>query len=352
MTEGVPDPEEIRALVERVLKTRESLPPKAPLLAALWSATCKVCTATRVGSGFFVEPDVVVTNAHVVDGSRDSKIETFPGVGSAAHLIAIDYPHDLALLRVPDASNQTLLLGESPTPGEDVWVCGHPLGSPGRRLHRGVVSGYGVLPSDGFQMIGVVLDAVVHPGNSGGPIVSAETGQVVGVAARIAAPMSLTVDVLGALSKAGRLLAEQIAAGIRATTGIAFGIDPGFVSQMLEAHRSSPRQYRRGASLAEPATFVMPRAGFVALQIAAAKCPQAPEHTSVLGVYSSNTRHEVFLGWGNNRVLLEGVPDIWREWAAAHLPRKGHFLLEGYRVLVRVPEGGGFVPVVELDLSA
>jgi S1-C subfamily serine protease len=73
----------------------------------MWTATCRVA---GIGSGFIVdggsEGPVVITNAHVVDqcdphmisvewfNYRDGHIQHW-----SAEVIAIDYPHDLAIRR-------------------------------------------------------------------------------------------------------------------------------------------------------------------------------------------------------------------------------------------------------------
>jgi S1-C subfamily serine protease len=66
--------------------------------------------------------------------------------------------------------------------GEDVGAIGFPLGLP-LTVTKGSVSGFDrIIPIDGVKRRHLVqTDAAVNPGNSGGPLLSQETGQVVGL---------------------------------------------------------------------------------------------------------------------------------------------------------------------------
>jgi S1-C subfamily serine protease len=146
------------------------------------NATLKIesrgCGGVLFGSGFPVADHLVITNAHVVAGSRRHQVLTNEGVRAGASVVYFDPNHDLALLSVPGLSVRPLRLAPAAA----------------RRNQRGVVIGY---PGGGRQeIIGAsvvlrtqpeapdiysvpqqsrrdiyVLHARVRKGVSGGPVV-------------------------------------------------------------------------------------------------------------------------------------------------------------------------------------
>ena len=158
------------------------------------------------GSGFFVSSDGrIATNYHVISHQdtlgevvvpfRLDKVEAVSGSGTRAQLLwparvlAVDAPHDLALLKVeaqapawlppgnPDELVQTMPL----------WVVGFPLGKVFSVLQRGpefsINLGYvsSLRHDDRGRLERIQFDAAVTPGNSGGPVIRPD-GQVVGLA--------------------------------------------------------------------------------------------------------------------------------------------------------------------------
>ena len=59
------------------------------------------CGAVQTGSGWLVGPDLIVTNAHVVAGSRDVTVTTPSNETTTATVVEFDPDADLALLRSP-----------------------------------------------------------------------------------------------------------------------------------------------------------------------------------------------------------------------------------------------------------
>lgn len=162
------------------------------------------------GTGFAVgNGRIVATNAHVVAdiASTDDAVlvvraSTPVGRARPASVLAIDQAHDLALLRVDGAALPPLTLGDSDAVREGLSVAftGFPIGgalgfSP--VTHRGMVSAVTpvALPAGNAQQLreSVIkrmkegsfdvfqLDATAYPGNSGGPLFDAATGEVVGI---------------------------------------------------------------------------------------------------------------------------------------------------------------------------
>ncbi len=122
--------------------------------------------------------------------------------GRLATLVHVDRAHDLALLKLegPPLPALSLAPPESVREGMDVALIGYPIGgvlgySP--VTHRGIVASITriALPALGARQLDAnavsrlregafevyQLDATAYPGNSGGPLLNAQTGEVVGV---------------------------------------------------------------------------------------------------------------------------------------------------------------------------
>jgi S1-C subfamily serine protease len=135
------------------------------------------------GSGWAVQPGLVVTNAHVLAGSDDTTVTSQGGVELDATPVYYDPEDDLALLRI-GANLPTLPISDRREAGADAAVLGYPENGPyavaPARLGetRPTISedSYGDGPVD--RTI-VALRGSVRSGNSGGPLVDSR-GRVVG----------------------------------------------------------------------------------------------------------------------------------------------------------------------------
>jgi hypothetical protein len=132
------------------------------------------CSGTGIGSGFLVGPGQIVTAAHVVDGAVSVAIAEDDTVHRAT-VTGLDTEHDLALLSTGELSGHVFAMSpDVPGAGTAVAVVGHPLGEP-LTITEGNVSRV-----DEDLWPNLQLDVSVSPGNSGGPVVTAD-GSVVGV---------------------------------------------------------------------------------------------------------------------------------------------------------------------------
>jgi tetratricopeptide (TPR) repeat protein len=133
------------------------------------------------GSGFFIAPDRVVTNRHVIDNAYRAEVHSYNGnVYQVKGVIAVDAEGDLALLRVDAPPSQVSSLSldrTSPQEGESVLVIGNPFGLEGS-VTNGIVSAVRDIPT--FGRI-IQITAPISPGSSGSPVVNMQ-GQVIGVA--------------------------------------------------------------------------------------------------------------------------------------------------------------------------
>lgn len=138
-------------------------------------------TSLSRGSGFFVAPDRVITNRHVIDRAARAEVHLqngrkFPVRG----VLAIDGEGDLALLRVEVPRDMAIplpIIMSVPQEGQAIVVVGNPLGLEGS-VSNGIVSA--VREIAGYGRI-IQITAPISPGSSGSPVVNM-MGQVIGVA--------------------------------------------------------------------------------------------------------------------------------------------------------------------------
>ena len=138
------------------------------------------------GTGFFVRPDTVLTNSHVV--GEQSAVQLVAGERTyTARVTDISTSSDLAVLQVfnADARQPALRLGSVTglRAGQEVIAIGSALGVLSNTVTRGIVSAI----RDTGSVTLIQTDAAINPGNSGGPLVD-RAGLVIGVnSMRIAA---------------------------------------------------------------------------------------------------------------------------------------------------------------------
>lgn len=135
------------------------------------------------GSGFYVAPDLVLTNHHVVGDKKIVEMKLSSGLETFGRVEGADVRLDLALIRVQARGRPVRIFdGQRLDLGATVEVIGHPRGFA-FSVTRGVVSAVRTNPSinrvGGKPVLFVQLDASTSPGNSGGPVFMGD--QVIGV---------------------------------------------------------------------------------------------------------------------------------------------------------------------------
>lgn len=196
-------------------------------------------TAFVVGNGRYA-----VTNVHVVAGAAAARLALQVPQGEGrfdwrmAEVVQQDRAHDLALLRFDGAPLPALPLGAAAgvREGHAVALIGFPIGGVlGFQpvTHRGVVAAIAeiALPAANAAELNdraliqlrrgsfeiYQLDATAYPGNSGGPVLDAETGEVLAVINMV-------------LTKGGRESA------LAHPSGISYAIPVRFLHPMVEAY--------------------------------------------------------------------------------------------------------------------
>jgi S1-C subfamily serine protease len=145
----------------------------------------RACDQMQQGSGVVVADDLVLTNAHVVAGNRETTVTTENGGRFAAVVVGFEPRRDLALVRVHGLGLPALERGSSDV-DESGAVVGYPEGgpqleSPARIAEEITATGTDIYRSAETERSVFVLGAVLEPGDSGGPLID-RGGRVVGIA--------------------------------------------------------------------------------------------------------------------------------------------------------------------------
>jgi S1-C subfamily serine protease len=136
------------------------------------------CGLAIEGSGWVGEPELVVTNAHVVAGEHDTTVQAPDGRSFHAEPIAYDPRNDLALLRVRGLQLAVLHLTRAVPSGTSGAILGYPENGPFDAEAGRVGRTQTVITQDAYgrgpvSRLLTPLRGLVRPGNSGGPVVDA-----------------------------------------------------------------------------------------------------------------------------------------------------------------------------------
>ena len=128
------------------------------------------------GSGFLIDDETIVTNAHVTFGADEVDIRFQNGDWASGSVVQEDLHSDLAVIvaeTVPTEAKSLSFEEAVPAVGTAMMAIGAPFGLSGS-ASVGIVSGVNrSLPSlTGFTIPAAIqTDAAVNPGSSGGPLV-------------------------------------------------------------------------------------------------------------------------------------------------------------------------------------
>jgi S1-C subfamily serine protease len=155
-----------------------------------------------VGTGVvIVDKGIILTNLHVVAGAKRVGVLFSDGTESDADVISTQPENDLAVLQAKtlpdDLVAATLRSTADLAVGDEVMAVGYPFGI-GASASAGIVSGLRreYRSPEGKRVLTnlIQFDAAANPGNSGGPLVTAD-GEVVGIVTGILNPTSQRVFV-------------------------------------------------------------------------------------------------------------------------------------------------------------
>lgn len=182
-----------RNLIETSIPGRYGIQQKVLLLRMYPRANEAPATAAGAsGTGFFIAPELVATNFHVVSGATQISLQ----IGQQkvhADLVIQDKQNDLALLRIRDFGDPLtaatikgsvrcleLPAADDLKAGQTVFVLGYPLkGTLGSKLivSQGIVNSTVGVKDDPTHL---QISVPIQPGNSGSPLLD-DKGRVVGI---------------------------------------------------------------------------------------------------------------------------------------------------------------------------
>ncbi len=221
----------------------------------------------ETGSGVIVRPEkdgpeYVLTNNHVIEGSKPAEIEIVLQDGRVLHPDRAwsDSRADIAVLRLSVRDLPAARLGDSDNVAVGTWVLA--LGSPFGLTHsvsQGIISARNrheqELQDDGVENQDFLqTDAAINPGNSGGPLVNMK-GEVIGINTAIASngggsegvgfsvPVNLARWVMDELISQGRV--RRGAMGVKleditAPRALEVGLDRPRGARVNDVHANSP----------------------------------------------------------------------------------------------------------------
>jgi uncharacterized membrane protein required for colicin V production len=138
------------------------------------------CGLAVEGSGWAAAGAVIVTNAHVVAGERDTTVQVGGRSPSLpARTVVFDPRNDVAVLSVPGLRLAALPLAAEPGSGSGGAILGYPENGPLDARPGRIGRTQSVLTDDAYgrgpvSRLLTPLRGLVRPGNSGGPLVGGD----------------------------------------------------------------------------------------------------------------------------------------------------------------------------------
>jgi S1-C subfamily serine protease len=207
--DGLPS-EGVRAKLEKVVAARAAASAPKPKEKAL----------AATGTGFYISPDTIVTNFHVVNGCAELRLHKSGGDLGTAQVLATSRADDLAALRAAETPAKSFLrlrVGAPIKAAEPVLVFGYPLAEALSSAGNTTVGNVTALAGLGDDSRYIQISAAVQPGNSGGPAID-EAGRLMGVV----------------VAKLNALAIARLTGDI--PQNVNFAIKVGTLASFLEAH--------------------------------------------------------------------------------------------------------------------
>lgn len=211
----------------------------------LANSTFQVVCGESAGSGFsFRDRQVVVTNCHVIRPAFERglgiKVVTEQGFEIPAKMLRYsdETAFDFAILhlRYPLPEGRHILnpIAERVgSRGHRVAFAGYPHGIPDLLVHEAIISGP-------FSTHGFYIDGAVNGGNSGGPIISLQSGEVIGI---ITQRRFLGGPDLDSMAKdIGKLARQAEQAAVAGASAKIMGVDVGGLVKMTSTSLNAVSQ--------------------------------------------------------------------------------------------------------------
>jgi S1-C subfamily serine protease len=186
--------------------------------------TAPSCSKKIEGSGFVFAKEHVLTNAHVVAGTRSLTVQVGDnGTRRSGKVVAYDPERDLAVVYVPGLTAPAMEFAQKEAQSEaDAVVIGFPLdgpfdAEPARVRDVRNITGPDIYDSKQVTREIYTIRALVRSGNSGGPLVATD-GTVLGVIFAAAADdpqtgFAITAGEAASVVEAGRSRTDATSTG-------------------------------------------------------------------------------------------------------------------------------------------
>jgi S1-C subfamily serine protease len=219
--------------------------PLEAMVSRVTPAVVQVETEGSRGTAFFVTPDTLLTNVHVVGRATMVTIRRASGATASARVHATSPQFDIAVLKLPgpEAGQTTIPLGSAvdARAGQEVVAIGSALGTLQSTVTRGIVS---ALRQSGSATL-VQTDAAVNPGNSGGPLLD-RRGAAIGITTMgYSGRQGLNFAVAAEHARAVLEGRAPTVIGAATTGGDLRPLSPEVASEAEQARANGARQYEQ-----------------------------------------------------------------------------------------------------------
>ncbi|MEG1633200.1 MAG: trypsin-like peptidase domain-containing protein [Oscillospiraceae bacterium] len=198
------------------------------------------------GSGIVLSQDgYIVTNAHVLDGTKAVTVTLWDNSQYEAKLVGTDVISDIAVLKIDAVGLSAAEFGDSADilVGDNVVAIGNPLGEQLRgTMTDGIISAISRdIPFNNHSMTLLQTNAAINEGNSGGPLINM-FGQVIGITNMKMRSLSMSTSIEGISfaipSSTIKTIVDQLiktgAVTGRPVLGITVGAIPGSAADYYE----------------------------------------------------------------------------------------------------------------------
>jgi hypothetical protein len=142
------------------------------------NSTVTIETDNGLGSGFFVAPNIIATNYHVMEGATNANcyLNNSDTKYKIDGYIGADKSVDLILLKVSTLNKPIIKFASTEVSiGQAIYVIGSPKGFPAT-ISDGIISGK--RDFEGYKLL--QMTAPISPGSSGGPVLNSN-GELIGI---------------------------------------------------------------------------------------------------------------------------------------------------------------------------
>jgi S1-C subfamily serine protease len=287
--------------------------PVEAVARALAPAVVQIETSQGLGSGFVYDPSgLVLTAAHVVDGSNQVTVRTADGQAHKGKVLGADDASDVAVVKIDPSSDvkvAQLAVGEDVQVGQMAVAIGSPFGLD-QTVTSGIVSAVDrTVQTPGGAIPMLQTDAPINPGNSGGALAD-RRGRVIGINDSIASEsggnqgVGFAVPIDTAVSVAQKLVkGETIKTGylgVQATDASSEGLSSGPQGAFLaEVDPASPAHHA-GLQRGDLVTAVDGRPITSSTDLVAAIRSRAPGADITLTYRRDGSSHQAHLTLGSS----------------------------------------------------